>query len=470
LRQDSMRCLHPQLLLLGCPMLTPWHHTRRTWANVMAFLFAWTMAPCCFGEDRLDCDAMLESLSRHTVSSHRDHLWCGRTALQAGKTEEASRHFDLAVTRPPADANDARNLGAGLYRLGRFNDAGKSFDKAIRADPSNTATRMALVNTAGAAGVLGVALWHFGLASSNLHPLSSALSAAWRSPPPASAVVPESAGDWPEVYYVDVAPPRNALKALSSFLSKRVIGAEYNYEFKSSSLPVTGLQSGGLLEQAIAQMQAFLPPDVRARSKCAEWWVHRRPSKPVPKGVRVMGLEGHPLHWDNDGPEADNKQGSGRLRPLFTSLLYLTGGKQGAPAPVVVVNTTMPEDGKGLHVGDPAWVVHPAVGRIAYLNGSLLHGVLPSAGSVEVEQRRSLARRLSLNVAWWPHDCQQAKRRVSGEPPPAPDLSWQLLQPEVAQQISLTGSRPHLLTPQPVRGIFCGADMCGMKSGGKAEL
>jgi len=159
--------------------------------------------------------------------------------------------------------------------------------------------------------------------------------------------------------------------------------------------------------------------------------------------VRSFGLEGHPLHWDDDGPEA------GGRKPLATSVLYLAGATEVA-APTVVLNTTA--TGSGFYVGDAAWVVHAAEGRVAHIPGGMLHGVLPSAGSLSVPEDAAQPARLSLNVAWWPHECRQSRpSSASGKLPPS-DPAWR------ASATSDLDARA--MAPRPVTDIFCSRDSC----------
>ena len=59
-------------------------------------------------------------------------------------------------------------------------------------------------------------------------------------------------------------------------------------------------------DKTVEHLRKNLPPHIRDAARCAEW-AHRRPNKPTQHGVHSVSLTGHPLHWDNDGAEADGQ-------------------------------------------------------------------------------------------------------------------------------------------------------------------
>merc|ERR1712137_716967 len=106
----------------------------------------------------------------------------------------------------------------------------------------------------------------------------------------------------------------------------------------------------------------------------------------------------------------------------YTSLLYLTPSV-GIASPTVVLNTSKTED--GVDLGNAAWLIPAAVGRVAYMHGDMIHGVLPSAGDMELSEKRALPlRRLSINVAWWPWECRVPENLPSAERVPPVDKDW----------------------------------------------
>jgi Flp pilus assembly protein TadD len=59
----------------------------------------------------------------------------GHTLLMEGKESLARRIFAGLVAIDPADAYARLGLGASLHRLGRFEEAVREFEEALRVDP-----------------------------------------------------------------------------------------------------------------------------------------------------------------------------------------------------------------------------------------------------------------------------------------------------------------------------------------------
>jgi tetratricopeptide (TPR) repeat protein len=57
----------------------------------------------------------------------------GNAAMQAGKAEDALKHYDAAVGQIPADAGAHFDRGTALYALSRFDEAGQEFLRATEA-------------------------------------------------------------------------------------------------------------------------------------------------------------------------------------------------------------------------------------------------------------------------------------------------------------------------------------------------
>lgn len=390
-------------------------------------------------------------------NSYDDLMEKGRIAHKALEYKLAAKIFHKAMKLNPKIVDPIRFLGDSLYRLGEFDKARKAIEKAHRADPSHRTTRKMLADTFAATGNFEDALWHFGQVAVSsqitLPPLSDALVEPWVTPASKhpSKPLPEDAED-PRVFFTDPRGiPKDALHTFRDWLSTDIVGDAYNFEFRSSSMKLKpeDVEPESLLEQAIAQLRWTLPPAAREAAHCAEWWVHRRPPRRVlPKGLKSMALEGHPFHWDNDGAEADGEN------PLFTSLLYLTAAS-GSSSPTVVLNTSKTKE--GFYVGDAAWIVPGREGRIAYIHGGMLHGVLPSAGNItlpkDVDVESLPPARISLNVAWWPHECRVAEKVASVEGVPEVDPQWAL-----TLKMRLVAK---LMQPMPVYDAFCGDDLCG---------
>ena len=237
----------------------------------------------------------------------------------------------------------------------------------------------------------------------------------------------------------------------------QVIGESYDFKFSSRSVSLGQAATTGrnLVEQAVHFMRRLLPADVQEAAQCAEWWGHRRPEAPPHVGVRRVGLQSHPLHWDNDGADAAGN-------PLATAIFYLTAPVSPA-APTVVLRSIAGG------IDDAGWVLHASEGRVAVFRGDQLHGVLPSAGAVNITAGASGPLRMSMNVAWWPHRCKkrppsrrkQPKRSKARNDHDA-DPKWEAPPPDAEWGAFLTApSGAEFMVPSPIPHIFCGVDNCG---------
>jgi hypothetical protein len=96
-----------------------------------------------------------------------------------------------------------------------------------------------------------------------------------------------------------------------------------------------------------------------------EWWVHTRP---------VQANLGHNLHFDTD--EAMLSQSQEITHPLFSSVLYLSGGTTSGPTFVIDQTPnaeTLPEK---------CWFQKASNNSLLVFPGNLLHGVLPCPGDL----------------------------------------------------------------------------------------
>jgi Ca-activated chloride channel family protein len=67
------------------------------------------------------------------LRSHNHEVEQGNAAMQAGKAEEALKHYDKAVGELPADPGAHFDRGTALYALSRFDEAGQEFLRATEA-------------------------------------------------------------------------------------------------------------------------------------------------------------------------------------------------------------------------------------------------------------------------------------------------------------------------------------------------
>jgi len=103
----------------------------------------------------------------------------------------------------------------------------------------------------------------------------------------------------------------------------------------------------------------------------AEWWVHTRP---------IEANLGHNLHFDTD--EALLVQEKAITHPLFSSVMYLTGGSKAhheGGATIVFDQTPDSET-----VASKVWRCIPDDNSYLVFPGNMLHGVLPCPGSKSV--------------------------------------------------------------------------------------
>ncbi len=81
-------------------------------------------------------DPLLDSL-QGLIRGARLHLVRGKTALDAGRFEEAAAEFRQAVAAEPGSVPAHFNLGAALSKVGDLRGAVEQFEEALRLDPSH---------------------------------------------------------------------------------------------------------------------------------------------------------------------------------------------------------------------------------------------------------------------------------------------------------------------------------------------
>ncbi|GKY99758.1 hypothetical protein MPSEU_000929700 [Mayamaea pseudoterrestris] len=97
-----------------------------------------------------------------------------------------------------------------------------------------------------------------------------------------------------------------------------------------------------------------------------EWWVHTRP---------IQANLGHNLHFDTD--ESMLRQSQKVTHPIFSSVLYLTGGaKSGA---TIVLDQTPDSDS----LPEKCWYQKASDNSMLLFPGNLLHGVMPCPGNLD---------------------------------------------------------------------------------------
>ena len=128
-------------------------------------------------------------------------------------------------------------------------------------------------------------------------------------------------------------------------------------------------QPKNLLEQVIIhhllpRAKQVLPKEDGDAICGFEWWAHTRP---------IRANVGHNLHFDTD--EAILAQEGLITHPILSSVLYLTGGCDGAGATVLLNQTPDSETNP-----DWCWKAYPQDNSFLLFPGNLLHGVLPCEG------------------------------------------------------------------------------------------
>jgi hypothetical protein len=124
-----------------------------------------------------------------------------------------------------------------------------------------------------------------------------------------------------------------------------------------------------LVEQAIVEHTTTATTSPKEEIVGYEWWVHTRP---------IQANLGHNLHFDTD--EALLFQEKKVTHPIYSSVLYLTGGAPGngggGGGPTIVLNQT--HDAQT--VAQRGWRNEPMDNSLFLFPGNLLHGVLPCPG------------------------------------------------------------------------------------------
>jgi Ca-activated chloride channel family protein len=67
------------------------------------------------------------------LRSQNSDIEAGNAAMQAGKAEDALKHYEAAVQKLPGDPGAHFDRGAALYALSRFDEAGQEFLRATEA-------------------------------------------------------------------------------------------------------------------------------------------------------------------------------------------------------------------------------------------------------------------------------------------------------------------------------------------------
>ncbi|GAB5357328.1 hypothetical protein AAMO2058_000365300 [Amorphochlora amoebiformis] len=142
-----------------------------------------------------------------------------------------------------------------------------------------------------------------------------------------------------------------------------------------------------------------------ARAVGAEWWVHAREP-----------LSGHQMHFDTD--EAKITEGTEVRHPIASCVLYLDIGATKNPT---FITTQTFAGGPG----EEGFLVNPKPNRLTVFDGSLLHGVVPSAPR-EVSASKF---RVTFMVGFWTYDACQHSSRSPGPISPPPYLLQPLLPP-----------------------------------------
>jgi hypothetical protein len=114
-----------------------------------------------------------------------------------------------------------------------------------------------------------------------------------------------------------------------------------------------------------------------------EWWAHTRP---------IQANLGHNLHFDTDESMLDQE---GKVtHPLFSSVLYLTGGgdtttsssPNSCPGGATIILDETPDSEKS---ADICWQVVPHDNSFLIFPGDRLHGVLPCPGTTAEKEERT---------------------------------------------------------------------------------
>jgi hypothetical protein len=127
-----------------------------------------------------------------------------------------------------------------------------------------------------------------------------------------------------------------------------------------------------------------------------EWWVHTRP---------LQANLGHNLHFDTD--EALLKDKGEITHPLVSSVLYLTGGKNGGAT--FVLNQS-PETES---VADGCWYNEPSDNTLFMFPGHMLHGVLPCPAENSVDTNAPPPTIEALCQGTTPKSAQQQQHRLT---------------------------------------------------------
>jgi hypothetical protein len=115
-------------------------------------------------------------------------------------------------------------------------------------------------------------------------------------------------------------------------------------------------------------------------ARYAEIWAHHRPP-----------VTGHQFHFDTDNEGQD----AVCRHPTITTVLYLYDCPTGGPTLVTNQRVSSPRP------ADRAWAVHAVAGRLAAMDGRLLHAVLPGQCPQMNSDGDVGGHRVSLMIAFW---------------------------------------------------------------------
>ncbi len=111
---------------------------RIAWAAIALVLVASILVDRRRSEDWKTPVTLFEAAVRVVPSSARAHMELGSAYGQAGRLEDASRHFAEALEIKPDYVAAAYNFGNTLARSGRFDEAAATYRKALAVDPAFT--------------------------------------------------------------------------------------------------------------------------------------------------------------------------------------------------------------------------------------------------------------------------------------------------------------------------------------------
>ena len=217
----------------------------------------------------------------------------------------------------------------------------------------------------------------------------------------------------------------------SSYWTDHNYSVEPPSPYYSYLVPLKQLDSFGFLGSLITRLQEALVDWQPLLKTCSavELWAHNRPA-----------ATGHQLHFDTDNEGCGD---SAVRHPLVTTILYLTD----AGGPTLVSNQRK----ASRHAADKGWTSYAAVGRMAAMDGRVLHCVVP--GKATTAQQR----RVTLMLAFW------RRIKVRDEPTPGAARKFPLDRPwaQALRDPSLQSTAPdswkleeNRVNSQPLDHVF----------------